>query len=1162
MRAAPQRQALAILLLLMPCAWAGLALDTPLRVDAAIISGSGAPPGAGVELFVNDVSLGWVRAGGEGRFVCSVPALKRGDYVHARCSLSWDMAAEEDHAEPPAEPGMPIEDWRTKGRWSVANADRSVEDGALVLRAHSDAPVVLSFLLPEAFNGAVHRVLEVRARATPGATRLRAEWELLNRSGVESSPAPSIAVATDTMETRAVPMRPMLAEDGGPVLLRLAWDARPSAELRVETVRLRELLSLDFTHTDDTNGLGAFSGVDVLGVQDGMLTLRPTDNDPHLIFNTGPETHGLLDPEFYSHFEIGGVWQTNLAASPVQIYWRDCLRADGADGFGVAGNMAESPEDLLADGEGFQRLVFPVAGYREATWRVEDGPVSWSSFRVDPMVYPALPQVMPEDRIYIDYIRLRPKETYGPSPTVVVGAAEGAPAPLETRPRTDAPVGPPPEPLRFTVDMSARAGDCRVLRLVDNVTSVKGWKDAPLTEPAWGLKRWEGVILEMAGWMALSSHDPANSLHTVDTEGRYVFKPSPGTRAVLDEWVLGAGLRPNIAMGTPTMPWPLVAGGFKVGQYNYQIRQPNDYEAWRFYLESMFQWLIDTYGRDEVKTWTFLFGIESDWQAKAVYPETGEEMNEADNRREFMKTLDYFHAAAAAKLGPTVYVGCYFAFVTQADDYVRHWGEGTNFATGETGTRIGWCGFSDWYILNLDRKNPFSRAGMKRRRGNVGNTWSAGLLWKYEHLENLLAPYPALRGLEIGLPECGFFDTAGAINPRTGAPAAADVAYTDHRGTALRSIRNVAYAECPRLAFAKMHTALGTGDMGIWSRDTAKAPVFHALRFQRGLAGCRPLAVARTGREQRESNDVRLLAAATDGPTLKYRLLLTNFNERFSADAVEPVPIRLENLPPVPELEVTVYRVDATHNNWWREWKAYREAEGIPYVAGRNHSHLGSNLRYADKYVAWHNDVNGTLREEDIPKWRAWAAEHAEEMPLRPTGAPLHIPVVDGVAELQFGLPAHGTVWLEVRHADTAATLPRRLRGGPGAWDTARYAAFLADGGRDGGPAKELRPAGGGAGLSTTISGLVPGAVYTFAAWARASGRVMDYALYAVDGTTGERVTAWGDYSARWNRLAASARADARGRLEIGLTAPEQPCDAQDAIRFSDLEVLRTGWRD
>jgi hypothetical protein len=686
------------------------------------------------------------------------------------------------------------------------------------------------------------------------------------------------------------------------------------------------------------------------------------------------------------------------------------------------------------------------------------------------------------------------------------------------------------DPLCATIDTSAQVDGNRVFRFVDDTWARGWWIDKPTLPQDWAVTRYDGTLREIADWWSLS--DPRQN-YEMTPDGEFRFKPSPGTKPALDEWALRAGLRPVIVLANNTMPAPLIEGGYLEGQYGYNIRQPIDYAKWQRYVESALQWLVAQYGRPQVKTWTFMFGIESDWQAKAVVPGTQTEMSPADNRREYMKLVDHFQAACEKVLGPTVYVGIYFAFETQADDYLEHWARGTNFATGRTGTRIGYCGFSDWTHVGTDDKNPFSLSGLKRRQahGNAEtvDAWAGGLVWKYDHIARRMDAEGLPRAMEIGLPEAGYFDDRGGLNS-AGADVPCDVLYADHRGAALRTMRTAAYAACPRLRWAWNRYALGTGDLAHVYADEAKPPVFHAIRLEKKLEGERMLPVDRTGAPQDPSNDVRVIASATDAPGVAYRLVAVSFNENFAAATPEPLRLRLSGLGPATSIRVTEYRIDADHNNWWPEWKNWREANGLPYVAGANSGQFGSGILYKPQYAPWQADVIGTLRPEDVPKWMAKSAEYHARDGLAPT-ATRTIAVANGVAIFDTTLQANSVLYLEVSGA------PQHLV----PIDT---------------PPVRLSPFQKDARITRTLTGLKPGAAYTVLCTAQASGRMMDYRLTAGPPLGPGRIEALGDWSARPNRLVVTARSDAAGALAISLSAPKQPCDADDVVEFRDLRVI------
>jgi hypothetical protein len=707
-------------------------------------------------------------------------------------------------------------------------------------------------------------------------------------------------------------------------------------------------------------------------------------------------------------------------------------------------------------------------------------------------------------------------------------------------------------PLSFDVDAAGQVEGNRTFRAVANTWARGGWYDQPSLPANWAVQRFEGTIDTMADWWELSN--PRTNF-TVTPDGEYEFKPAPGMKIALEQWARRAGVRPLVVMATNTIPAPLIEGDYQEGQYGYNIRQPKDYAKWQRYIESALQWLIDTYGREEVKTWGFMFGIESDWQARALYPGTAREMSVTDNRREYVKMLDYFHAACAAKLGPSAYVGCYWAIEAQAEDYISHWAEGVNYATGKRGTRIAFCGFSDWTYVGSCSLNPFDPAGRNRRDANG---YIAGLVGKYTRIAALIDRYPSLRGLEVNLPEAGYFDPRGGVN-QAGGECPADVAYADHHGTALYAMRTAAYAACPRLRWAWNRFALGTGDLRGWYADDVKAPVFHALRIEKKLAGQRLLPVTCEGTPQDPGNDVRVVAVAADDDSSLFRIVVTSLSERFDAGTVEPLRLRLSGLPDVDRVCVTQYLVDAEHNNWWPDWKRYREQSGIPYVAGPNSGHLGTRIRYKPEYAAYHQDIMGTMSDADLPRWLAKVPEYRARDRLVPTAGPNDVTVRLGSAEIAFDVQPHAVMYLEITASGRSRSGDRDL-----AFTRASFRDWEATGGCrpvdcdrvPEGSAARLTAAGG-ARLARTLTGLEPGAGYTVTALAKASGRVLDYGLSAGPPNQPQQACGWGDYSARWNRIVVTAVADSAGNLAVSLQVPAAPADGSDHVLFAGLELRR-----
>lgn len=715
-----------------------------------------------------------------------------------------------------------------------------------------------------------------------------------------------------------------------------------------------------------------------------------------------------------------------------------------------------------------------------------------------------------------------------------------------------------PDPLTFTISADRQVDGDRVFRAVESFWHHKErWQGAPdgfEPDPVWLRERTEGVIRFMSGDYGMAN---VKANYRIDGEGNFKFVPPPDFVEMLDRWAGQEDIGIWMNLGTNCIPEPLIEGGYKADDYNYNVRQPNDYEKWSGWLTSMFEFLIDRYGREEVQRWVFQFGFESDWQTRCVKPGTQELMSKQENRREFMKMLDYFHATAEETIGGGAAVACYFALITQADDYFRHWATGTNFRTGKTGTRISMVGFSDWYHIGPEpagkwydpmtfRMSPFTLD--QKGDGNAhGNAYVGGMQFKYNYLLRLIARYPELEYLQFYLPESGYIQI-GSTHP-------APLTYADHQGAVLYALRTMAFAHFPRIIMAGNNFALNTGDRGAWYQDEVKPPVFNALRIQNRLAGERMLPVGRSGTQQAET-EIRAVASASDDEQGLLRLLLVNFNYLFHISPengdrnTETVRLRLAGLPAgVESVSVTPYLIDKTHNNWWTDWTRFREEEGIRYAT----SGYGVWAKYDVKYAPFVNDPMGTLAPKDRKRWLEKSLEYREVDDFRPTGPVFTVPVVDGVAELHATLKESDTAYLEVRlgpadrvdglNLDFSDGLQKRWR-------------LIGDAVSDAGEVHLLQGESGSE-LRQTIEGLDPETSYSFIAEAKTDARNLAYGIFAErPGGEGESMIA-GVRDAQWKRLVVTTESDHLGKLVIGLKVPGQPVPSDCGARFRKLSLVR-----
>ena len=687
--------------------------------------------------------------------------------------------------------------------------------------------------------------------------------------------------------------------------------------------------------------------------------------------------------------------------------------------------------------------------------------------------------------------------------------------------------------ITFRIDAAGQVDGNRVFRHVPHITAI-GYENQP---NGWMVQRFDDTIWQNAGWYGLSNinagKDEKYPLWKKAADGAIVFEPSPVIEREIADYALNAGVKPLVVMGTPTIPPPLVEGGKpEAGYYGFNVRQPKDYAKWGVYLDSLFQWLAGRYGKEEVRSWGFVFGIESDWQAKAVYPGTEQPMSRDDNRKEFLKMVDHFQAALERNLGPGVYLGIYGAFEHQSEPFIKHW------ASRKAGTPIAFTGFSDWTLMDfVNDINPLSREGEALRASQTDSfsemaSIASGMVWKHDHIASWASAHPALRGLETNLPEAGYFDTKGGTAP-DGSVVPADYLPADHQGAALYGLRLIGYSHARRIAWAWNRYGLGTGDLVFEAKDTAKAPVFHAQKISRALHGQRLLPVTKTG-ETPSGTAVEAMALAPAGREYEWNILLASFNRTPGAADPHEVTLVLTGLSGLDKVRVSVSAVDEKHNNWWPEWTKYREDHDIPYVAGPNRGHLGANVLYKPEYLRNTNDILGTMRPEDREKWLSQSDQYTRR-PLKQTAVFDSVPVVDGAVTIKLPTPASSLSLIHVKPASAAETVQPR--------DLSEVALPLGES-----PASK----------TLDVAGLLPDTNYTLAVQAVSSMRVADYgvALQKPDG--GGRVEGYGDYSGRANMVILTARSDSSGALKVIPFAPAQKAAAGDQAKFKFLSLAPT----
>ena len=151
------------------------------------------------------------------------------------------------------------------------------------------------------------------------------------------------------------------------------------------------------------------------------------------------------------------------------------------------------------------------------------------------------------------------------------------------------------------------------------------------------------------------------------------------------------GFKPRIVLDN--VPWEMSLP--KVDDTYGNSKPPNDYSIWRQYVNAYLQALVDEFGMSEVKTWRFRIATEPNYTPH----------HWRGTKEEFFKHYD-ITVDEVLKVIPDAIVGpgnlLTEGAATFTTEIIDHCATGTNYATGQIGTKMDFFALS--YYEKLDKK--------------------------------------------------------------------------------------------------------------------------------------------------------------------------------------------------------------------------------------------------------------------------------------------------------------------------------------------------------------------------------------------------------------------------------------------------------------------------
>ncbi|MBO5395933.1 MAG: hypothetical protein J6A97_03530 [Clostridia bacterium] len=150
--------------------------------------------------------------------------------------------------------------------------------------------------------------------------------------------------------------------------------------------------------------------------------------------------------------------------------------------------------------------------------------------------------------------------------------------------------------------------------------------------------------------------------------------------------ILAYGAKPHLKLGSVPLKYSALARTDTT--FGTNVYPPDDYDVYYDYIYALCEALVSEFGKEELLTWRYGVMTEyenSDWfKASDGTPES--------TATEYCRLYDYTVDALQKAIGEDVFVGAHSMTVTEGlwDEtiFIEHCAKGTNYKTGEKGTRI------------------------------------------------------------------------------------------------------------------------------------------------------------------------------------------------------------------------------------------------------------------------------------------------------------------------------------------------------------------------------------------------------------------------------------------------------------------------------------------
>lgn len=256
-------------------------------------------------------------------------------------------------------------------------------------------------------------------------------------------------------------------------------------------------------------------------------------------------------------------------------------------------------------------------------------------------------------------------------------------------------------------------------RIGNKLSNVNVWTLGSLTPPTEDEGADLSEFVEYIQFMQATGSSPKRDLFI-----------HPDDRSILDDYnfeplykacktALALGAKPHLKFSVPAK----YSSNPQDGDFRTNIYPPDDMDVYARFVAALARGLVERFGREEVLRWRF--GVLTEFENPGWFKARSGDPDES--REAYFKLYDYTVETLIENIGSEVFVGAHAMACSEGlwdeRDLLNHCASGTNYKTGEKGTRIRFLAAS-FYDVRPGEPNkislPETIARLRARAEEVG----------------------------------------------------------------------------------------------------------------------------------------------------------------------------------------------------------------------------------------------------------------------------------------------------------------------------------------------------------------------------------------------------------------------------------------------------------